>query len=282
MHRENGRHQIRHPISSLLSVGVDFILRTFNQMRRNLLPAPSFVCCTNLHRATAPDLRRQTNPANRSRNQQRTSLELYAGFGDRLHAGRSLPILDFTFQRRQIAHPPKQPVRRVRERQKALASVKAAGVLVEGFDHDRKTGDFASDTATERIGEQKPPPSPALISPVDRQPAEQESRHQRIARQSSDCIHRQIGQLNRSSRQRIIPDYQPGGCSQHKRRRDEPSCILTGLAVQISVEFGHSAGKRHPIVVWTERFDNRLRRRLLSHPAGSAGNDCENSHAGGR
>ena len=119
----------------------------------------------------------------------------------------------------------------------------------------------------EGIEKQETAPSLPMIAPIDLPaPADQRCWNQRIARQSSSDVLRQITEPQSCARERIKPANGAVRHHHHERRREVASRILRDLPLEILVQRFLTADKASPIVLRAEQFDTgwrRLRRRHL-------------------
>jgi hypothetical protein len=78
----------------------------------------------------------------------------------------------------------------------------------------------------------------------------------RIARQFLASFSGQIGEANAVAGKRVVAD-DGLAIEQNKWRGDASLCILAGLRVEVSIQFGYATGKARPIVTLVPRLDRK-------------------------
>lgn len=86
------------------------------------------------------------------------------------------------------------------------------------------------------------------------QPSQKSGRNIRISRQLFGDVCGKLTKIYCMGRQRIVPGDGRAVGSQNKYSRHSPAQVLTGLFLQVAVQWFNAARKRQPIMVVVERL----------------------------
>ena len=133
--------------------------------------------------------------------------------------------------------------------------IELPGLVIERIDNDGEGSDLTARAAIKGVEKQKTAPSLPMIAPIDSQPADQRCRNQRIARQSSRDVLRQVDEPQGGARERIKPADGAIRHDHHERRREMTPRILRDLPLEILIKGFLAADKAAAIMVRAEQID---------------------------